>query len=547
MKKYNEKILIVDDRPENLFALESILKDFHVDIIKANSGNEALRKTLEHEFLLALVDVQMPEMDGYETVKLMRQTKQTEKLPVIFVSAIHNEQHYLEQGIDSGAVDFIVKPINPKLLKGKVKVFIDLYRQRKELEYTILQQTKTEQALKQAEIQLTIAKEKAEEADKLKSEFLANMSHEIRTPLNAILGFSELFAKENLNDETKEIYRRYINRSSNLLLNLVNDIIDISKIEAGKINIEFKNESINDILDELYFSVQKYIEQKDKKSLKLLLSNPVASQNLTLSLDANRFRQVFINLLTNAVKFTLNGEIVFGINKATKTDITFFVKDTGIGIPSEKLDTIFNKFNQVESNKVMHVESTGLGLYISKKLIDLMKGEIWVESGINEGTTFYFSIPNQAKDEFTQKKPPKKRKKNQSKMDVPLSRNINVLVVEDEPINFMLLNEILIKQGINSTWAKNGKQAIDKFTSDETFDAILMDIKMPLMNGYEAIKEIRKLDKTIPVIAQTAYAMSEDRKTAMNLGFNDYISKPIKAEILLEKLGRLLEKTVEKC
>ena len=239
-----DKILIVDDKIENLISLERILSDFEVEFVRASSGEEALKHTLKEEFAMAILDVQMPGMDGYETLEFMRQRKKTKFLPVIFVSAIHQSDLHIIKGIETGAVDFIPKPIIPEILKGKVKVFLDLYRQRKELDALLKYlETKNEE--------LIIQKNKAEEATRSKSLFLANMSHEIRSPMNGILGLSRLLMQSNLSVDQKEMLKVMTTSGENLL-QIINDILDYSKIEAGQIEIENIDFDIRKLSDTIY-------------------------------------------------------------------------------------------------------------------------------------------------------------------------------------------------------------------------------------------------------------------------------------------------------
>ena len=258
-------ILIVDDKPENLKALEKLIHGFEVTIIKAFSGNQALALILEHDFALALIDVQMPDMDGYEVVKLIRNVEKTRFLPVIFLSAIYSENHYLIQGIEAGAVDFITKPIQPRILIGKVKVFLELYEQKKMLELEIEEHKKTEISLRKTEVELQIAKLKAEDADRLKTAFLANMSHEIRTPLNAIVGFSQLLLSTNVPENKKAQFLDIITNSSETLTTIIGDILDIAKIEAGQLKISFAPVDIFNTLEEIYLTFVEEFKRRNKK------------------------------------------------------------------------------------------------------------------------------------------------------------------------------------------------------------------------------------------------------------------------------------------
>jgi signal transduction histidine kinase len=514
-----KKILIVDDKPDNLVALEMILRNFDAEIITSNSGNDALTKTIEYDFAVALIDVQMPEMDGFEMVKILRQVEKTKYLPVIFISAIYSEDQYLIQGIEAGAVDFIIKPFQPRILLGKVKVFLDLYEQKKRLEVEIQERIKTESNLIAARLSLIEAKKKAEESDKLKSAFLANMSHEIRTPLTTIVGFVGLLAEDSISNEAKQEYIGYVYKSSENLLAIINDILDVAKIEAGQLNIEKNPVDINNLLNEIHQTFKTKIELADK-NIELQLQLPEGAP-LILKTDEGRVRQILQNLLGNALKFTSEGVIQYGYTEQPDF-IQFFVHDTGIGMPEDQVALIFDRFKKLENGHALNSAGTGLGLSIVKKLVEFLGGTISVSSKLNSGSLFSFTIPND-KDVIISKQ-------DVSLDSIPQTQNLNwssksIMVVEDEFSTFVLLESLLSPTGVKLQWAKNGQEAIDNIS--ENTDAVLMDINMPVMSGIEAFQELRKVNKKIPVIAQTAYAMADEKDHLTALGFNGYITKPI--------------------
>jgi PAS domain S-box-containing protein len=392
----------------------------------------------------------------------------------------------------------------------------------------ISERIRIEQDLKEAKI-------RAEEADKLKSAFLANMSHEIRTPMNAILGFAKLLQRQDLAKETHCEYINHIQQSGEGLLKLINDIVDISKIESNQLKIENDPILINQILDNLYNRYEELLVIKNRQSLKLRLEKALPNPNFTIILDAFRLQQVLSNLLNNSLKFTLEGEIAFGY-KIINSTIEFFVSDQGIGIEEAKKEQIFKRFGKLDDPERMNKSGTGLGLSISKSLINLMGGKIWLESGTPGNTRFCFSIPFQ----FA-----KKTKEPEEKCQVPgytkqvqLSEK-TILIAEDEILNYKLLETLLAKTGARVLWAKNGIEAID-LVSTETIDLIFMDIKMPKMNGYEATRAIKKINKNIPVIAQTAFAFANEKEYILQSGCDMYLTKPIDHQEVYKVINQFL-------
>ncbi len=386
---------------------------------------------------------------------------------------------------------------------------------------------------KKRENELVKAKEKAIESEKLKSAFLANMSHEIRTPMNAIIGFSELLSKPDLFEKRKDKFLNYIISSGKSLLNLIDDIIDISKIEVGKLRIKKEDFDINEILDELFSSFVKTNERTENKVI-FRISKDISNQ-LIINSDAYRIKQIISNLLSNSFKFTSKGYIEFGC-KIVENKVLFYVEDTGIGIPDDKVDVIFNRFGQIDESYSINKGGTGLGLAISKKLVSLLDGEIWVESEIEKGSTFYFTIP------FDYKIPAISNNNDVNIIGFPqvLLKGKTILVVEDEPINYIFIEEIIKTTEANVIWAQDGFEAVNICKENDNIDLILMDVKMPQMDGYEATKLIRRFRKTVPIIIQTAYAIDGQEEKSIKNDCNGYITKPIIIEKLLDILNKFI-------
>ena len=389
-----------------------------------------------------------------------------------------------------------------------------------------------------AEEKLKKAKERAERSDQLKSAFLANMSHEIRTPMNAINGFLSLLSDDDVSTNQKKEIIELARSSSNDLINIINDIIDISKIEADELTIEKALYYVNEIFQEIYDYYLKDLSylHKNKVQLKLEKDESNVEDKIALYTDKSRFKQVMNNLISNAIKFTDEGEIVFGYQRITSGGrklLKFFVKDTGIGIPEESQEYIFNRFSKLDDKRKKTYKGTGLGLAISKKLVQMLGGKIGVQSKINKGSEFYFTLPYKVLDskETNLLYVPK------TKVEVDW-RNKVILVVEDTPSNYLLIENYLKSTKVQIFWAKSGKEAIDIFKETEHFDLVLMDIQLPGINGYEVTKLIKAYNQTVPVIAQTAYALSGEKEHSLKEGCDDYIAKPFKKETLIEVLSK---------
>lgn len=391
---------------------------------------------------------------------------------------------------------------------------------------------------KKIEMNLIAAKEKAEESDKLKSAFLSNMSHEIRTPMNAILGFSTLLSDPGVSEEEKTEFINIIRERGNDLLRIIDDIIDIAKIESGQIKIEIRECAVNQLMTNLMVTLTEVKRKTAKNNIVLNCLPGKTDKHFTIMTDANRLRQVMTNLIENSLKFTHEGFVEFGYTLTQAEDlpvIEFFVRDTGIGIPPEMHQIIFERFRQVDDTNTRKYGGTGLGLTISKNLIKLLGGEIQLISDIGKGTTFKIRLPLQMPATVVPE--PLKQP-----APVPSSGDWtkkNVLVVEDEDSNFFLMERILRKTGARLIWAKNGLEAVEMVNKQDV-DVILMDIRMPVMDGYEATEIIKQSKPSIPIIAQTAYALKGEREKSLSAGCDGYISKPIDSRELILLLQKFL-------
>ncbi|QGY44979.1 response regulator [Maribellus comscasis] len=382
------------------------------------------------------------------------------------------------------------------------------------LEYEVRQRTE----------EIRKARQKAEENDRLKTAFLNNMSHEIRTPLNAIIGFADLMEKSDYDDKETKKFAHIINKRGNDLLVIVDDILDISKIESGQVSI-YEEQCVlyNELfeLTELY-NVRKL--QTDKAHIELQFDCACVSEKEWVKIDIGKLRQVLSNLLNNAFKFTEKGKIELKCIAHENKMLLFSVSDTGIGIPKDKQERVFERFVQSENRLTIETGGTGLGLSIVKGIVDFLGGEVWLESTPDVGSTFCFTMPY--------------KKANQEEEDADLNektddRSLEILVVEDDPINNEYIKTMFNQTNHKLTIAVSGSQAL-QYENDKFFDIILMDIKLPDINGMEVTKQIRKRNKSIKIIAQTAYASIEDKLEALRSGCNEYISKPLQVNKLMD-------------
>lgn len=384
--------------------------------------------------------------------------------------------------------------------------------------------------------ELRLAKEKSQESDRLKSAFLANMSHEIRTPMNGILGFAELLKRPNLTGKEQQQYIKIIETSGTRMLNIVNNIVDISKIESGIIEINNKTTNIN---EQIEFLTSFFAPEIEKKGLRLVYSKTFTTDKAYIETDVEKLYGILTNLLKNAIKHTYKGAIEIGYHLKSddnKNFLEFFVTDSGDGIPEDRINVIFDRFMQADMSNKTAYQGAGLGLSISKAYVEMLGGEIWVESKHGIGSTFRFTIPYKqvAAEEVKNEAEKIVMAENKEKSIARLK----VLIVEDDPGMEFLLSETVQEFCSELLIARDGMEALEISKNNPDIDLILMDIRIPKMDGYETTEEIRQFNKDVVIIAQTACAFSSDRDKAMEVGCNDYVSKPIDTELfeaLIEK------------
>jgi len=523
-EKFN--ILIVDDRKENLITLESIIDNPELNIIQALSGNEALGIMLEQEISLVLMDVQMPGMDGFETAELMRGSERTRNIPIIFITATYRQPKQIFKGYETGAVDYLYKPLDRKILQSKIRAYIDFFKQKYALQAATRQLQRT---IEEADR----AKRMAEEATIAKSSFLASMSHEIRTPLNGIIGMTDLILMDPDLPEQYTEHLMDIKQSSESLLEIINEILDISKIEAEKLELEHIEFSLREVIAKV---VRLLTIKTFQKGLELLCHLPPTLPDNLVG-DPTRIRQVLINLLGNAVKFTESGSITISLKPVELSEqeatLEFSVTDTGIGLPPEKIPHLFESFRQADSSTTRTHGGTGLGLSISKKLVEMMGGTIGVESKKGEGSRFFFTLPF----------PMAKKQEDPMKLILPAKlKNLRVLLVDSQKEHSREIGEIFLFLGIPVTSSPSAAEAMNLCRESASgFRLVLIDHLQMHHNGSLLTDLLRK---AIPPGSDCRFTVMTDDKSIhttkriRETGVEHILFKPV----LQMDIYRLLQK-----
>jgi len=521
-------IIAVDDNMENLNALKNTLKEiYRVYPIPAALELFDLLQHIQPD--LILLDVEMPEMNGYEAIKKLKSDSKYHEIPIIFLTSMSDEQSEME-GLKLGAVDYIHKPFVTPLLLQRIKTHLSLMEQQK----MILDRNKEIEELleiKTKEVSLRQAAElEAQNASRAKGEFLSHMSHEIRSPLNAVIGMINIATDAN-DVQTIKRYLEKAGNASKYVLGVINDILDMSKIEANKLELSFDDFNFGRMLSNIIDVTS--VRAQEKHQQLVVNMNPNVPQ-FVIS-DELRLSQVITNLMTNAIKFTPeNGKIELNAEKTDEhngeINLRVEVVDSGIGISPEQQKKLFTSYNQADSSITKNFGGTGLGLAISKRIVELMRGKIWIESELGKGSKFIFIV--QAKIGNADKVSAETSAESENEYDF---KKYTILVAEDLEFNREILTKYLEKTGVAIDFVENGKVAVSKFKENtDKYKLILMDINMPEMNGDEATRLIRAFeadsggkDKQIPIIAMTADVFKEDIEKCLAAGMTDHVAKPI--------------------
>lgn len=510
----NVTFLLVDDLDENLISLEALLRREGLTLLKARSGDQALELLLEHDVALALIDVQMPGLNGFELAELMRGNERTRRVPIIFVTAGSTESRWRFQGYEAGAVDFIQKPIEPDVLRSKADVFFELYCQRQQI------------ASQRDELQLHTKALK--EADRRKDEFLATLAHELRNPLAPLRNGLDIL-KHNPNREKAAEIRNMMDRQLVHLVRLIDDLLDVSRVSQGKIELRNDIVGINDI-----------IRSATEASLPLIdgarhtLTIEGTEAKLWVAGDQIRLSQIVSNLLNNAAKYTPAGGQIGLTVRTEGMDVVLDVTDNGVGMPTDMQTNVFQLFTQIDDHLQRAQGGLGIGLALVKRLVEMHAGSVDAYSaGPGLGSRFSIRLPLISPS-------PTAQLVEESLPETPVFRPLKVLVVDDNPLIADALGMMLEDIGHEFEAVHDGRKALDAAKYYQP-DVILLDIGLPGMNGYEVCRAFRleAMFQDTPIIAQTGWGQDRDRELATEAGFNFHLTKPIPLDLLKKVFATL--------
>ncbi len=656
-------ILITDDRSDSLIALEALLNLPHYNLVQASSGRQAIERLKHFDFAVILMDVQMPEMDGFQTVAKIKEMAEFKHIPVIFITAIDKDERYVYKGYESGAVDYVFKPFDPQILKSKVSVFVELHQKNRILLEQSLRLQEHERNRRMQELaqqdlenlmryrslanaiphivwradsasrvdylnqewvdytgrksseslgsrwlssfhpddisnlmttwrsalrqhsafelesriqaangeyrfhivkaspernaqeeiigwlgtctdieerkrfidELANAKVMAEAASEAKTNFLANMSHEIRTPLNAVLGFADLMLNTDCDEDERTSGLTTIRRNGQLLLKIIDEVLDLSKIEAGHLQIEKSEVDLNRIFSEMH----NLLGQRAKDKNLVLTFHSSSDIPRYISTDPTRLKQILINVIGNAIKFTNRGSVDVEMSY-DQPELKVAVADSGIGIDPEKAHLLFQPFTQMDNSRTREFGGSGLGLALSRRLARALGGNIELKAtSLNGGARFLITIEAPARAQSDHFAPSKQDSMATQPGDIKKLEGVKVLLVEDSQDNQILTSRFLTLAGAHVDIAQDGIEGI-ALAQTLSHDIILMDIQMPNLDGYSATSRLRKQGYDRPIIALTAHALKEEKMKCLAVGCNAYLSKPIDRINLIEQIRKCL-------
>jgi signal transduction histidine kinase len=556
-------ILLVDDQPAKLLSYETILAELGENLVRANSGNEALAALLRSEFAVVLVDVCMPELDGFELAAMIRQHPRLSKTAIILVSGIFVEDAHRMRGYHSGAVDYVSVPIIPEILRAKVSVFADRFRKTEELERLnrdleerVALRTREIEAsaaeLRRSEEQLRLALQRAEQArtdaeqaNRLKDQFLAVLSHELRSPLSAILGWAEILKSGRVDAAARERAVETIRRNARLQSRIISDVLDVSSILAGKLSLRLEAIELRGVISAALDSVRPAAKAKEVR-----LSVESSPELPVISGDAVRLQQVVRNVLSNAIDFAPQGGNVELRVEHSATSVTITISDDGPGIRPDFLPFIFDRFRQEDSSSTRPHRGLGLGLAIVEHLVALHGGSVTAANRTDRsGAVFAITLRTGsagARPLDTADREPRTPSRDAGWIEAaPSLAGVRVLIVDDARDSREIAAELLRRCGAETAVADSVEEALG-LVAGERPDLVLADIEMPVEDGYDLLKRIRKLPEdaggSTPVAAVTAYASDQDRAKALASGFTTYLSKPFDPMDLVTLAARYARK-----
>jgi signal transduction histidine kinase/BarA-like signal transduction histidine kinase len=523
------KILIVDDYRENIEALSQLIPKEKVEIYSAMNANEALELVSRHEFSLALLDVQMPETTGFELADIIRGVKKFKTLPIIFVTAQPEDSNLIFKSYESGAVDLLFKPLDPNVVRAKVQTFVELAEQRNLLQTQVAE--------------LERLRVDAESANLAKSQFLANMSHEIRTPLAAVMGFAEIVSRGRSNHKEVEACSSAIKRNGDLLMRLIDDILDLSKIEANRLELQSMEFNLRELLQDVETTMS---FRANENGVVLSFIFPEDSQRNYIS-DPVRLKQILLNVIGNAIKFNPQGRVrveaelvedtTSRIDRKLVDRLSVSVADDGVGLNPQQVDRLFQPFVQGDATTKRHFGGSGLGLYIARKIARATGGDVRLAKATpGSGATFMIELMLARASSSTL---PKKAPEPQPLPCKDYFKGRKILAVDDSPDNLTLIDVFLEDSGASVTYAENGMRAIAEARKNN-FDLILMDVQMPGMDGHETTEEIRRMNFDKPIVALTAHALKTEHDKCRQAGCDSVLTKPISRDKLVAHLRQYL-------